>query len=64
MQIIEQMTFHVMRSTVSSALLFTRNKELFETAYFISKVDNFSDSLMSAIILKEKSTKAISEALS
>lgn len=34
-----------MSSTVSLALLFTRNKEFFETAYFISKVDKFFDSL-------------------
>jgi len=34
-----------MSSTVSSALLYTRNKEVFETAYFIDKVDKFFDSL-------------------
>ena len=35
----------VMSSTVSSALLYTRNSEVFETAYFIEKVDKFFDCL-------------------
>ena len=34
-----------MSSTVSSALLYTGNSEVFETAYFIEKVDKFFDCL-------------------
>ena len=35
----------VMSTTVSSALLYTRDSEVFETAHFIEKVDKFFDSL-------------------
>ena len=35
----------IMSGTVSSALLYTGNSEVFETAYFIEKVDKFFDCL-------------------
>ena len=34
-----------MSSTISSALLYAGNSEVFETAYFIEKVDKFFDCL-------------------
>lgn len=47
----------VMSSTVSSALLYTGNSEVFETAYFIEKVDKFFGCLNMSNFTQDKHSR-------